>query len=939
MCAGLAMPAAAEPQKTDTLSRAKTAQEELVDLGYISMPRKAVTGSVSIVTGTELERTPDASLPKTFSGRLNGLTTQEHNNELSRGGFSTEDMGLSWWIRGASTINGTTPMIILDGIPCPNTNYVYISPEEIESVTLLKDAATLSIYGMQGAGGAISIKTKRGIAGTPKVTVTLDQAFQQMTRRPMFINSADYVAMRNQAGVNDGLGAYSQFSQQDAENFRNGGNEMYPNNNWYDMFMRPVTYMTRAGVSIRGDKNSVMYFANVNYMHQTSPFKTEEAPGGKYNPEPSNDWFNFRSNIDVNFNKYLSGFLRLAGNVKSEKTTGYSNADIYSHIFNLPPTMYGPLTPSGEGYENGGQVVTHDDEMFPVYGMLNRSGYKRSLYVNVTAQAGLNLDLGFLTKGLSLSGSMAYQTSTLNHTATTQDFSRWVRTKDMGDLFFTQKGSNLNTPLVYSKLSTMDYNLNLYAQARYDRIFGDHRVDAMAYIYYQQQELQKSNMAYKQQSMGVTATYGFKDRYFIKGDIGYAGSEQFHPDRRYIATPAVSATWIASDESFLRDLTWLDLLKIRASYGITANDQLGGVRFLYLDYIDINGTEGLKGNPLLTAEKMKKQNYGFDLTVLHGLDISFDWYKSVCDNMLVNSAGRVPIYQGVNLGNYPRTNDGKMESHGYEISANYTHNIGDWTFYVGGAFSFNKNKVISIGESPYSEEYAYRYRTEGYPLGQSWGYLIDYSNGNGIFNFKEELEAYGLKYGFGTPRVGDFIYKDLNDDGVIDEKDQAPIGYSGIPQHGYSISAGFNWKGLELNLLFQGVGKVSRTMSGIGVFENSYQGVFNDIHMNAWTAERWNNGERIDYPALSLGESTNHVANSFFIWDASYFRLKNAELAYTLPANISKKIRAEKIRISLSGQNLLTFDKMKSKHIDPETGAMNVFQPYRVYNIGLNLTF
>lgn len=915
-------------------------KEEVIDLGYLTLPKRAVTGAVSSVSGTELRKSPDASLPKTFAGRFSGLTTRETDAELSRGGFSTETMGMSWWIRGLSTVNGTTPMVILDGVLCPNTNYVYLSPDEIESVTVLKDAAVLSLYGIQGANGVISIKTKRGRVGKTDVTVTFDQSLQQMTRRPLFVNSGEYVDLRNQAGCNDGLGKYSQFSPSDVEQFHAGGNELYPNNNWYDMFVRPLTFMSRAGVTVRGGSEKVQYFSNVNYMHQQSPFKTTEEPGSQYNPEPKNDWFNFRSNVDVKFTSYLKGFLRLAGNVKNEKTTGYSNAAVYDHLFTLPPTMYGPLTPSGDEYENGGQVITHDDEGTPVYGMLNRSGYIQNLYVNITAQAGLNMDLGFLTKGLSIGGLMAYQTSTLNQTLTTQDFERYIRTKDMSGLYFTKKGSSLNSPLKYSKSSTMDYNLNLYAHANYSRTFGDHSIDAMGYIFYQKQELQKSNLPYKRESMGATATYGYMKRYFIKADVGYSGSEQFHPDKRYVATPAISGAWIVSDEAFMKDIEWLNYLKLRASYGITVNDQFGGARYLYLDDIDINGNEGLKGNPSLSAEKMKKQNYGIELGLFNELSISLDWYKSRCDNMLVSSSGTIPQYQGVPLNYYPKTNGGKMENYGYEIEAMYEKRLNDdWSFHVGGSFSFNKNKVISVNESPYSSDYAYRLRTEGYTSGQVWGYLIDYSNGNGMFNFKEELEASGLTYAFGTPRLGDFIYQDLNGDKVIDEKDIAPIGYSRIPRQSYNLTAGFKYKGLEVSLLFQGVNKVSTVASGIGVYEHAYQGVFNDIHQHAWTQERWNNGEKIEYPALSLNESTNHVANSFFVWNASYLRLKNMEIAYTLPKHISKKVCAENIRFSLSGQNLLTFDKMRSKYIDPEIGTMGDFQPYRVYNIGVSLTF
>lgn len=263
----------------------------------------------------------------------------------------------------------------------------------------------------------------------------------------------------------------------------------------------------------------------------------------------------------------------------------------------------------------------------------------------------------------------------------------------------------------------------------------------------------------------------------------------------------------------------------------------------------------------------------------------------------------------------------------------------DWSFYLAGSFSYNKNKVLNVNESPFSDEYAYPYRTEGYSVNQQWGYLIDYSNGNGMFNFEEELEQSSLSYAFGTPRVGDFIYKDLNNDKIIDEKDKAPILNTTIPQHFYNFSGGFKYKGFEVNFLFQGTGKFSRCISGVGAYESEYQGVFTDLHLQAWTPERWNNGEEIKYPALSLRKSTNHQPNSFFIMDASYLRLKNAEIAYTLPVNICRKVFTERIRFSLSGQNLFTIDNMRSKFIDPEVGNMGTFQPYRVYNIGVSLTF
>lgn len=926
------------------LSTDVSKMDEIIDLGYFSMPRRAVTGAISTAYGSDLDKSPESNLSKTFAGHFSGLTTVEQDAELSRGALSSSYTGVTQLIRGYSTTNGRDPVVIIDGIICPNSNYTYISPKEIESITILKDAATLAIYGIQGANGIMSIKTKRGHVGKIQVDVHLDQSFQQMTKEPLFINSVEYAQMRNQAAFNDGLGSYSQFSQEEIEQYRAGNDEMYPNNNWYKMFIRPITMMSRAGINVQGGSNKVRFFSNVNYMYQQLPFKTAKESGSKYDPSPKNNWFNFRSNIDLNINSYLSGFLRLSGNIKSEKTAGYGNTTIYNRIFNLPPTMYGPLTPADDMASGGNQVVTHQNESTPVYGMLNRSGYFEHIVANINAQAGLTLNMDFLTKGLSASGLMAYQTNSVNSTSTTQDFERYLKTKDASKLEFEKLGSNINSPLVYGKGSSFYYNLNLFANIDYNRTFGDHSISSQGYVFYLEQEKETTSgsgvLPYKRESYGLTATYGFKNRYFIRADVGYSGSEQFHSDHRYIATPAISGAWVVSDEAFMKNINWLSNLKLRASYGISANDQLGNDRFLYLDDIAVDGTERMKGNPELMAEKTKKQNYGFDLGLFNEFTVSFDWFKSICDNMLVSSAGFVPEYQGTPLGYYPKTNTGKMENKGYEIEVMYNKDINkDWSFHLGGMFSFNKNKVINVNESPNPEDYAYQYRTEGRNLGQYWGYLIDYSNGNGMFNFKDELENSDLTYAFGTPRLGDFIYQDLNGDKIIDEKDQAPIGYTGLPRQYYSFSGGLKYKDFEFSFMFQGIGKVSTQISGLGAYEHAYEGVFNDIHLNSWTQERWNNGEEISYPALSLNQSTNHQANDFFIMDASYLRLKNVELAYTLPLDLSKKIFAERVRFYLRGQNLFTIDNMRSKHIDPEMRMMATFQPYRVYNIGVSLTF
>src|SRR5690606_16595244 len=317
-----------------------------------------------------------------------------------------------------------------------------------------------------------------------------------------------------------------------------------------------------------------------------------------------------------------------------------------------PPTMFGPLSPVLEGDPDlSNQVVTVEGLDNPVYGTLNRSGYNSVVETNVIAQTGLKLDLGFLTKGLSASGGMAYQTYVRNETATTQSYRRVLRGSDFSVLDnFTPYKTFENTPLAYGKGSVFFYYLNLLGRLDYNRRFGDHSIDASAHTYYLKQEKESNGtsnavLPYMRQNFGISALYGYKDRYFLKADLGYSGSEQFHPDNRYSATPAISGAWIASKEDFLKSNV-LTLLKLRASYGVTANDQLGAARFLYLDNIRSNGSELERGNPALEAERIEKLNLGINIGLLNMFTIEADYFTHKVDNMLINSSARLPEYQG-----------------------------------------------------------------------------------------------------------------------------------------------------------------------------------------------------------------------------------------------------------------------------------------------------
>lgn len=928
--------------------------DEVIQLGYSTQRRSELSGSVSTVSGEELKKSPVANLGMTFAGRIPGLFTEEASSELAR---AYTDMH----IRGIGSNRANSPLVVIDGIPTSynsNQSMEYMTPAEIESVTVLKDASTEALYGIQGTNGVIVITTKRGQQGKLKVNIRMDESLQQVTTEPAFISSSEYATLRNQAAFNDGKGLNYFYSDQQIANYKSGTNrDLYPNNNWYDRYMKKFAQMQRVGVDLQGGNDRVQYFADANIMHQGSQFKTDHPA---YDSNENFTWANIRSNVNVKLNPYLSAFLNLSGNIKRERTPGggiFSDA-IYSSIFDMPSTVYGPLTPTyvdpTTGKTAGNQVVTTNLDYNPTYGMLNRSGYTRHTVTNIYAQFGLNLDMSFLTEGLNVSGVMAYQTNSVNSLYTTQDYENYVRSDAPDTLTFNKKGTNTNTTLSYGKGASYYYYLAYKAMMDYNRNFGLSHVTGMAYMFYQ--NLSKTDggspwcLPYNRVSSGLEATYGYDQKYLLKVDVGYSGSEQYARGHRYTTTPAVSGAWVMSRESFLNDFNWLSNLKLRASYGKTANDQCGLDRFAYLDNITYNGggpigslqyivNEKQTGNPSIEAEVSKKQDYGIDLGLFNELSLSIDVFKEKINNMVIGATAYIPEYQGIPLGNYPSINAGSFENKGYDITINYTKKVNrDLTAFIGGFVSYAKNKDIKSNESLKSEDYAYRKWSEGYSYGQSFGYLVDYSNGNGFFNTTDEIKNSKLAYGFGTPRVGDLKYQDLNHDGIIDERDKAPIGTGALPRYYYGFSGGFNYKSFDFSVLFQGVGEWSSIYGGIGVYETSYDGVYGSLHRNAYTEERYKNGEKITAPALSLTKSVSHEANDYYNYNRAYLRLKNLEIGYTLPENVARSISASKIRFILSAQNLFTWDKMKSDDFGPE-GSYDSIPVYRVYNVGLSIQF
>ena len=931
---------------------------EVINLGYSKVYREDLSDAVSTVSGATLGKSLNTRLQQTLSGRLSGLTTIENT-------FEPTYEELAMYVRGLSTVHGGAAGIVIDGVLYDNYSHdiLYrISPEEVESITLLKDGASQAIYGVRGANGLLVINTKRGTPGKLKVGVNVSETVEQPVDVMHQFDSYEYATLRNQAAFNDGKGKNFYFSESALDNFKKGTNtEYYPNTNWADLLMKKASNLQRVAIDAIGGGERVQYFTTMNVIHQGSFWNTDQ---DRYKTDNEKVRLNFRSNIDVMVNSWIGLFMNLAGSVVKAHTPNSSvayNNTIYEYMAFMPPTVYGPVTPEILGsdgetvLQEAGDVISTVNMVNSPYGLLNRSGYNNATNTNIYGQGGLQFDLSMITPGLWAKASVGYLSYITATMTTTQSYKRVYRDEgDWNKLSFTQLGTTINGTLGYGKGTALYGYMSYKGEAGYTRDFGKHHINANAYGMYQSFIDQTGNAAatydYRRIYTGVEALYNYDHRYALHLTTGYSASDYFPRSTRFIWTPGVSAAWIASNEYFIKDtLPWLSLFKVRGSYAITGNDSTGFGRYAYKDQVtSVQGgniswlryytNESVYGNDGLVPEKIAKANIGIDLGLGNQFTASFDVFKEKMNNGLAQSTASIPSYQGIALASFPVLNMSQYENSGWELSVGYNKRFNeDWGVFINGHLAYNKNKVIYVGESEKGEDYVYRYRTEGFPYGQTWGYLVDWSNGNGLFNFQDEIDSHAT-YSFGTPRVGDIKYQDLNKDGVIDDKDQAPIANGSLPRYSFGLDLGFTWKSFEVSALFQGVADYYRNYSYLYGYHTVRDGFFTESMRNAWTAEKWLNGETIDYPALSTASTTNTQTSDYFYRNASFIRLKNAQIAYKLPKRFCDSIGAGTAKIYLGGQNLFCFDKLPAD-MPVEGNNVTGLPVFRMYRIGVDLSF
>jgi TonB-linked SusC/RagA family outer membrane protein len=934
--------------------------DEVVVVGYGTQRKVSVTGAIASIQTKELKQSSAANFSNALAGRLPGLTLLQVSGKPGEDNYDI-------YLRGRGTLNGYDPLILIDGVPRSDLNV--LDPNEVASVSILKDASATAVFGVRGANGVILITTRRGETGKAELSISVDQSMQSFTARPDRIHSWEFAELRNQAARNDGSAESDlPFTPYMIDRYKSGDNPVfYPDRDIFHEYFNDYAPQTRINANMNGGTENLHYFCNAGYTGQGGLINTAPESQLGYDPSMRLDRFNFRANTDYEILKNLKLSLNLATyldkiNSPAIEGAGLSSTNelltrLMAYSYYTPPSQPGPLTVGGYGVP-AGKPMNNTYMNLSLWNDIN-GGYHEETATSINTSFVLDWGLDFITGGLSAKFMISYDKKARTIIEGVKDmnlYTAYVATSAGEKSYYSAIQETATESLSLSKRFGAYYYMNLQYSLNYARQFGRHELSAMALFQrdnWQNQNWQaNTDLPYNMLGLVGRITYGYDSRYLAEVNLGYNGSEQFAPKNRFGFFPAFSAGWVISNETFLKDNPLLTHLKLRASYGRVGNDKMGGDRFLYNSVLSQNGGgsisslnygnwiyHGRQGNETLQWEIAGKQNYGLDLQLFRCLSLNVDVYSEVRDKILITRS-TVPIIQGIELGLLPKANMGKVENKGYEMELTYQKRFNsDLNVVVKGNFAYNRNKILFADEPLLAEDYTWRYRSTGFSIGQPFGYLIDYSNGNGYINTEEELNGLLPYQVGGNPRLGDFIYVDTNGDGIISNKDMVPVGYTNIPRITYGLSGNVSWKHFDLSLLFTGIAKSSIQHSDLYVTEFGLGGAYSNLHKEAWTPERYANGEKISYPALGITSGSSTQSNSFYIWDRSFLRLKNLEIGYTLPEKLTQPVGISHARLYLNGNNLYTWDKFPFNTIDPEQTTARTYPIMKMVNVGVNVVF
>lgn len=907
--------------------------DEVVVVGYGTQKKASVVGSIASVSVNDI-RMPTAKISNNLAGQLAGVISVQRSGEP--GASST------FWIRGISTFgSSTTPLVLVDGI---ERDLDLVDIEDIKDFSILKDAAATAIYGVRGANGVILITTREGIVGKPQINIRFEAGMVQPTKVPDMLDAVQFAELWNAAAGSE------VYTPEVIQKYRDGSDpDLYPNVDWVDYLYKDLSFNERVNVNVTGGGSTAKYYISGGFYNEDGLFARDNMK--EYNTSVFFRKFNFRSNVEVQLHKYTKLNVNLATTFERKNEPGTAASTIWDYAVksapNVFPAVYSNGLLPGPGANNGENP----------YVLLTQTGYREKFYNTAQSLFSLTQDLGdWVTKGLTVTVKGSFDAKNYNHLARTKTPPQYMASgrDEFGDLILQQKVIGADN-LTYSESHSGYRSVYLEASVNWARSFGKHDLSAL-FLYQQSQRnnvgIDKSQpelaLPYRHQGIAGRITYSYDNRYFIEGNFGYNGSENFSPGKRFGFFPSVAAGYVISNEKFFEPVRGvIDLLKIKASYGIVGNDKIGTGnnvrRFIYNEtvvpgnsYNFGTSTQSYAGtrlgdwaNPNVGWEEAHKLNVGVDLSLFSKLKISADYFKERREGIFLERAS-IPVYVG--LSTKPWVNIGKMRNSGVDASLEYHQTIGqDLHLTVRGNFTYARNMIVDQDQPDY--KYLYMNRT-GQARYQTFGLVAA-----GLFRDQADIDAWP-KQSFGDVEPGDIKYLDLNGDGVVDSYDVKPIGYTAIPEIVYGFGFSLQWKAFDFSAFFQGVGHVNfstRTDQTQGfIARNSREAnLFSDVYDNYWTPERLD----AKYPRLFIGTNNNNNQNSsFWMANGRYMRLKNLEIGYTLPKHISQKMAMQNMRVYLSGVNLFTFSPFKLWDPDLQTGATN-YPNNRIINIGLTIGF
>lgn len=926
--------------------------DEVVVVAYGQQKKVSVTGSISAVGNRELKQGPTSSVTNSLTGRIPGLVTRQTS------GRPGEDAA-ALYIRGRATVNDASPLIMVDGI---ERDFSQIDPDEIESISVLKDASATAVYGVRGANGVILVTTKRGNSGKAKVSFSSEFGITQINRITKMVNAEEYATLMNEGLVNEGQAP--KYTEHDMQLYRDQSSPFtHPDNDYIDMFTKLGTQQ-KYNVNVSGGNERLKYFVSLGYFHQNGTYETDIEKLKKkpdlakliaINPELDNllqqpdynsayyyNRFNVRTNLDIQVTKDFSigvDFSYRTGSKNRPNSEGDASR-AFNNMTRTPANAF-PLV-----NENGTfAAVPNLVRANPLHAFLYQ-GYRKDNDSALEGTVKLNYDLHAITKGLSIGGKFSYNS--------------YIEDNGMG-LNVVEPVWKYNENGTYQRLLAKVFpSLINFASGAKKRVYWE------AFVNYSRQFAEKHNVSglilynYNShqapgdgeygglpqvyQGLVARANYDFEGKYLVEINLGYNGSNRFVEGERYALFPSASVGWIVTNESFLKDSKLLPYWKIRASLGQVGNDKFGSNFAYYSEATYAAGTNynfgesptaasgGLlegKAAQIVSWERSTKFNIGMDTRWFEGkLTLNAEYFRENRTNIL-KTPSRTNIISGVT--SFSPQNLMEVKNQGVEVEVGWDHKIKDFGYRIKANIAYNHNEIIEQNEQ--IRKYPYMNRTGG-SIGQQFSLIAD-----GFYNTYAEIAAGPTQYG--TLQPGDVRFRDINGDGVINDYDIAPFGFSDVPEITGSFQVGLSYKNFDLTVMFQGATRVTIPLTGEVAWEFFNLGsALADRHLARWTPETQQTATYHRMSNSSGSNQNNFKSSSMYLYDASYLRLKNVELSYNFPKKWFTHTPISALRMYVNGFNLLTWDKLKV--IDPEAQPANrgnFYPQQRIYNLGVNVTF